>query len=184
MNRSSCASGSANVPSYSMGFWVAMTRNGAGMLVGDAVHRHLPLLHALEERRLGLGRRPVDLVGEHDLAHDRAGPELELLGLLVVDRDAGDVGRQQVGRELDAPEGAAERCARWPWPAWSCRCPGTSSMSRCPWHSSATSASRTSACLPTITRSTFAATRSADSWILDTQRPRGDVDRARAALGR
>ena len=31
MNRSSCASGSANVPSYSMGFWVAMTRNGSGI---------------------------------------------------------------------------------------------------------------------------------------------------------
>ena len=31
MNRSSCASGSANVPSYSIGFWVAMTRNGSGI---------------------------------------------------------------------------------------------------------------------------------------------------------
>ena len=36
------------------------------------------------------------------------GPELELLGLLVVDRQAGHVRRQQVRRELDAPEGAAE----------------------------------------------------------------------------
>ena len=35
------------------------------------------------------------------LAKTAAGPELELAGLLVVDRDAGDVGRQQVGRELD-----------------------------------------------------------------------------------
>ena len=31
MNRSSCASGSGNVPSYSIGFWVAMTRNGDGI---------------------------------------------------------------------------------------------------------------------------------------------------------
>ena len=31
MNRSSWASGSANVPSYSIGFWVAMTRNGSGI---------------------------------------------------------------------------------------------------------------------------------------------------------
>ncbi len=30
MNRSSCASGSGNVPSYSMGFCVAMTMNGSG----------------------------------------------------------------------------------------------------------------------------------------------------------
>ena len=75
---------------------------------GHAVDRHLPLLHGLEQRRLRLGRGPVDLVGEHDLADDRPGPELELLRLLVVDRQAGDVRRQQVGRELDAAEGAAE----------------------------------------------------------------------------
>ena len=31
MNRSSWASGSANVPSYSIGFWVAITRNGSGI---------------------------------------------------------------------------------------------------------------------------------------------------------
>ena len=31
MNRSSWASGRANVPSYSIGFWVAMTRNGSGI---------------------------------------------------------------------------------------------------------------------------------------------------------
>ncbi len=32
MKRSSCASGSAKVPSYSIGFCVAMTRNGSGIL--------------------------------------------------------------------------------------------------------------------------------------------------------
>jgi hypothetical protein len=32
MNRSTCASGSAYVPSVSMGFWVARTRNGSGTL--------------------------------------------------------------------------------------------------------------------------------------------------------
>ena len=31
MKRSSWASGSAKVPSYSIGFWVAMTRNGSGI---------------------------------------------------------------------------------------------------------------------------------------------------------
>ena len=30
MKRSTCASGSAYVPSDSIGFWVAMTRNGSG----------------------------------------------------------------------------------------------------------------------------------------------------------
>ena len=76
--------------------------------VGRAVDRRLPLLHRFEEARLGLRRRPVDLVGEDDLAHDRAGPELELLGLLVVDRQAGHVRREEVRRELDAPEAAAQ----------------------------------------------------------------------------
>jgi len=76
--------------------------------VRDAVDRGLALLHAFEQGALRLGRGPVDLVGEHDLAHDRARPELELAGLLVVDREARHVRRQQIRRELDAPEGAAE----------------------------------------------------------------------------
>ena len=76
--------------------------------VGRPVDRRLPLLHALEQGRLRLGRRPVDLVGEDDLAEDRPGPELELLGLLVVDRQPGHVRGQQVRGELDPPEGAAE----------------------------------------------------------------------------
>ncbi len=79
-----------------------------GHRVGDPVDRRLTLLHALEQARLGLRRRAVDLVGEDDLAHDRARAELEFLGLLVVDRQAGDIGWQQVRRELDAPEGAAQ----------------------------------------------------------------------------
>src|SRR5829696_3909925 len=79
-----------------------------GHRVGDAVDRRLPLLHALEEARLRLRRRAVDLVREDDLAHDRPGPELELLGLLVVDRQTGDVQRQEVRRELDSPERAPE----------------------------------------------------------------------------
>src|SRR2546423_7757020 len=34
------------------------------------VDRHLPLLHRLEQRRLRLGRRPVDFVREEDLRED------------------------------------------------------------------------------------------------------------------
>ncbi len=80
-----------------------------GQLVGRPVDGDLALLHRLEECGLGLWRRAVDLVGEDDLAHHRAGPELERVALLVEDRDAGDVGRQEVRGELDAPEAAAER---------------------------------------------------------------------------
>src|SRR5207248_1857021 len=43
-----------------------------------------------------------------NLRHDRPGPELELLGLLVVDRDARHVTRQEVRGELDATEGAPD----------------------------------------------------------------------------
>jgi hypothetical protein len=73
-----------------------------------AVDRDLPLLHRLQERRLRLRRRPVDLVREQDLREHRAGAELELARLLVERAHAGDVGRQQVRRELDAAEGAVE----------------------------------------------------------------------------
>ena len=69
----------------------------------------LALLHRLEQRRLGLRRRAVDLVGEHDVGEDAAGPELELVGGAVPHRHAGDVGRQEVGGELDAVAGAADR---------------------------------------------------------------------------
>ena len=74
----------------------------AAHVVRDAVDGDARLLHDLEQRRLRLGRRAVDLVGEHDRGEDRAAVELEPVRRLVVDRDARDVGRQQVGRELDA----------------------------------------------------------------------------------
>ena len=58
---------------------------------------------------MGLRGRPVDLVREDDLRKDRTRPELELLGPLVIDREPGHVGREEVRRELDPAEGAAER---------------------------------------------------------------------------
>jgi hypothetical protein len=42
------------------------------------------------------------------LAKTPPGSELELAGVLVEHRDAGDVGRQQVGRELDAAHRAVD----------------------------------------------------------------------------
>ena len=81
---------------------------GPRQVVGAGVDGDLPLLHGLEQGGLGLGRGPVDLVGEHNLGHDGTGPELELQVLLVEDADAGHVAGQHVGRELDAAEGAAD----------------------------------------------------------------------------
>ena len=79
-----------------------------GHRVGDAADRHLVLLHHLEQRRLHLGRRPVDLVGQEEVDEHRAQLDVERLGAAAVDAGADDVGRQQVGRELDAGERAAD----------------------------------------------------------------------------
>ena len=70
------------------------------------------LLHRFQHGRLGLGRGPVDFVGQTDLREDR--PPLELEEPLAVGRlhdhvGAEDVGGHQVGRELDAVEVEVER---------------------------------------------------------------------------
>ncbi len=64
------------------------------------------LLHRLEQRRLGLRRRAVDLVGEEDLREDRPLHEAQraVTVLLVEDLRAGDVGRHQIRRELNPLE--------------------------------------------------------------------------------
>ncbi len=72
-----------------------------------AVDGHLLLGHRLEERRLRLRHRAVDLVDEHDVREDRPGPELELARLLVVDREPGHVRRLEIGRALDPREARA-----------------------------------------------------------------------------
>ena len=78
--------------------------------VAFARDRHLLLLHRLQQRRLRLGRRPVDLVRQQQVGEDRSGLEAELALAVLLDQDvrADDVGRHQVGRELDAVEGAVE----------------------------------------------------------------------------
>ena len=79
-----------------------------------AADRHLLLLHRLEQRRLHLGRRAVDLVGEDDVGEDRPALHRELPGRLIVDLRAEHVGRQQVGRELNAVEGRVDRLGERP----------------------------------------------------------------------
>ena len=69
---------------------------------------HLVLLHDLEQRRLDLGGGAVDLVGEQEVGEDRPELGLELAGAASKDARANQVGRDQVGRELDPPEGAAD----------------------------------------------------------------------------
>ena len=83
-------------------------QEGALHGIGRAIYGNLAFFHGLQQRCLGLGRRPVDLVGQHDLSHDRTGAELELHRLLVKDRHTGNVGRQHIRGELDAAELATD----------------------------------------------------------------------------
>ncbi len=75
--------------------------------MGGAGDGHRALLHAFEQGGLGLRGGAVHLVGEQDVAEDRAPLELEVLPALRVLHDdvgADDVTRHQVRRELDARE--------------------------------------------------------------------------------
>ena len=84
----------------------------AGHREGAAADRHLALLHHLEQRRLHLRGRAVDLVGEQEVAEDRPELDLELGAVGPVDARADEVGRHQVGGELHAVERAAEHRRR------------------------------------------------------------------------
>ena len=76
--------------------------------VRGAVDRDLALLHALEQRRLRLRRGAVHFVDEEQVREHRPRLELEAVRALVEHVDAGDVGREQVGRELEPRERAVE----------------------------------------------------------------------------
>ncbi len=100
------------MPSCSMGFCVARTKNGFGQRERLALRRHVALLHRLEERGLRLRRRPVDLVREDDVGEDGPLDEAEVAAagrrVLLDDLGARDVARHEVRRELDAREREVE----------------------------------------------------------------------------
>ncbi len=76
-------------------------------LVDRAGRRHGTFLHRLEQCRLRFRRGAVDLVGQEQLREDGSRSELEFVapfGIGGHDPRADDVGRHQVGRELNAPE--------------------------------------------------------------------------------
>ena len=64
------------------------------------------LLHRLEQRRLRLRRRAVDLVGKDDLREDRPlhEPQAAVPAVFVEDLGPGDVGGHQIGGELNPLE--------------------------------------------------------------------------------
>ena len=78
---------------------------GARHVVTVAGDRDVVLLHRLQQRRLGARARAVDLVGHQQLPEDRARDEAEAAlaaGALLQHFAAQDVGRHEVGGELDA----------------------------------------------------------------------------------
>ena len=75
----------------------------------NAVHRDLELLHDLQKRGLGFGGRAVDFVGQHDLAHDRAGVKFHVSRFEIDHRKARHVAGNDVGRELNAVKAAIQR---------------------------------------------------------------------------
>ena len=76
--------------------------------IGRVADRDLSLLHHLEQRGLHLGRGAVDLVGQQEVAED--GPQLGVERAFAgpVDAGADEIGGDEVRRELDAGEAAAE----------------------------------------------------------------------------
>jgi hypothetical protein len=78
-----------------------------GQGVRRAVYGDLALFHSFEQRGLRFRCGAIDLIGEHELAHEGAWVELELPRLLIEDRDAGHIAGEQIRRELDALEGTA-----------------------------------------------------------------------------
>ena len=88
---------------------MARTQKVSGRIDRLVADGDLPLLHRLEQGTLDLGRGAVDLVGEQDAGDDRPGPDVERAGRGPVDLGPGQVGREQVGGELDAAEGEVER---------------------------------------------------------------------------
>ncbi len=69
--------------------------------------RDVALGHHLEERRLHLGGRAVDLVGEHDVREDGAPLDVEVFARRSPHPGSDDVGRYEVGRELQSGERTA-----------------------------------------------------------------------------
>ena len=73
---------------------------GIRQIIRLAVHCDLVLLHGLQQRGLRLAGGAVDLVRQQQIRHDRAGLIDKLVRLFVIDREADDVRRHGVRREL------------------------------------------------------------------------------------
>ena len=91
-----------------MGFCVAKVVKTGLSAWTSPIHRGLLLLHRFEQGRLGLRRGAVDLVGQQQVAEKRPGRKLKGCRVGAEDVRADDVGRHQIGGELDAVKLAAD----------------------------------------------------------------------------
>jgi hypothetical protein len=82
---------------------------GIGQVLRFAIDGDLPLIHGLEEGGLRARRGPIDLIGEKEIGKHWAGYEVEAAVALMIEIVAEDVGREEVGSELEALETATHR---------------------------------------------------------------------------
>src|SRR5262249_36736293 len=72
---------------------------------------YLPFFHSLQQSRLCLWGCAVNFVSKNYLRHNWARAELEIAGLLIVDRDTCNITGQKVRRKLDPLKGASNRAS-------------------------------------------------------------------------
>ena len=149
------------MPSYSNGFCVASTRNGALQRVVPPSTVTCASCMASSSARLRPRRGAVDLVGEHHVA--KTGPRWKRTPRRpFVDARPGDVRRHEVGRELQPPE-ARPRHAANDRASSVLPTPGTSSIRTCPSASRPRRMSSNASRLPTTARSTSSRIRAVRS---------------------
>ena len=73
-----------------------------------AVDADMALFHRLQKRGLRLAGGTVDLVGQQQVRHNRAGFVDQLAGVLVIDGKADDIRRHGIGGELHTTRLQAE----------------------------------------------------------------------------
>ena len=91
-------------------------------LEGGVANGDLLLLHRLEQRTLNLCRGTVNLIGQNKVCENRAFLYAELLGFGAVNHCTDDIGRQQIGGELNS----AEPCVDGLRQCVNCQCFGQS----------------------------------------------------------
>ena len=131
-NRSSCDSGQRKGTRLSGRILGRDDEKRFRQRPGFALGGDLALFHGFQQRALALGRRPIDLVGQHHLSKQR--PSMKRNS--PVFRSNMEVPMMSAGRHVAGELDAVVASARAPWPARETSSvlpmPGRSSISRWP----------------------------------------------------